>query len=83
MDAAQMGTEQGGASAWRAVSNLCRHPAIEANGGNRVPSGWSTAESELDCGGLGSVSPESKGSCAQVLSEDVKCVMYVYYVNGP
>ena len=34
-------------------------------------------------GRLGSVRPESKGSCAQVLSEDVKCVMYVYYVNGP
>ena len=36
MDAAQMGTEQGGASAWRADSNLCMHLAIEVNGGNCV-----------------------------------------------
>ena len=36
MVAAQMGTEQGGASAWRADSNLCMHVAIEVNGGNCV-----------------------------------------------
>ena len=57
MDAAQMGTEQGGASAWSADSNLCRHLAIEVDVVNLVSSGCSTAESELYCwqAGLGSV----------------------------
>ena len=78
-----MATEQGGASAWRADSNLCMHLAIEANGGNCVLSGWSTAESELDWWQAGLGQSRVQGSRVQMLSEDVKRVMYVYYVKGP
>ena len=73
-----MATEQGGASAWRADSNLCMHFAIEANGGNCVLSCWSTV---LDWWQAGLDQSRVQGSRVQMLSEDVKRVMYVYYVK--
>ena len=52
-----MATEQGGASAWRADSNLCMHSAIEAT----VAAACSVAGAQYWTGGrLGSISPESK-----------------------
>ena len=75
-----MATEQGGASAWRADSNLCKHFAIEVNGGNCVLSCWSTV---LDWWQAGLDQSRVQGSRVQMLSEDVKRVMYVYYVKGP
>ena len=73
-----MATEQGGASAWRADSNLCMHFAIEVNGGNCVLSCWSTV---LDWWQAGRDQSRVQGSRVQMLSEDVKRVMYVYYVK--
>ena len=40
--------------------------------------GGSTAESELDWWQAGLGQSRVQGSCAQVLSEDVKCVMYFF-----